>query len=571
MANCRTGGVLFAIAVALLLAAGCASSQPPNAAAPEAAQGTNARNSTPGPRHESDKKMVAAYSHFLQGTIADMEDKPDEAMAEFTEATLNDPSNEDLVLELTRRQIQRRKLDDALKVLLRATAIPGASGEIFARLGVVYSELGKNDQAVAVTATAIARAPASFNAYRTLFLIELQRGRPQAAEKVLDRAARAPGTSPDFCAAVAELYASLLRQAPSLTDSIHTNAGAMLDRAIRMQPSSPQVKAKLADGYLAIGDSTNAIHLYQELLGGYGDAPGLREKIRLKIAEVYLEHRDYTNAATQLKAIAADDPGNGQVYYLLGRLALDARNLPEAEDYFHRTLVLTEENQDAYFKLAGVQIDLEKGGEALATLDKAEARFGSGFAISYLRGLACVEQKDYTNAVKQFTSAEVIANSTDPKALSAGFYFDAGAACERKGDYEEAEQYFNKSLALAPDYPEALNYLGYMWADRGVKLEHARELIEKAVLLRPKSAAYQDSLAWVLYRLNKPQEALGCIQQAVKLSERADATIYDHLGDIYTALKEADKAADAWRKSLSVEPNEEIKKKLDRSEAKGKN
>jgi tetratricopeptide (TPR) repeat protein len=179
-----------------------------------------------------------------------------------------------------------------------------------------------------------------------------------------------------------------------------------------------------------------------------------------------------------------------------------------------------------------------------------------------------VEEKEFTNAVNEFTGAEVIGNATDPKLLSAGFYFDAGAACERKGDFEEAEKYFDKSLELSPNFAAALNYLGYMLADRGVELEKARGLIEKAVKMEPKSAAYMDSLGWVLYRLKKPQEALARIQEAIKLSEQVDATIYDHLGDIYAELKQPDKAVEAWRKSLSVEPNEEIKKKVERSAAK---
>src|SRR5258708_26049702 len=101
-----------------------------------------------------------------------------------------------------------------------------------------------------------------------------------------------------------------------------------------------------------------------------------------------------------------------------------------------------------------------------------------------------------------------------------------------------------------------------MWADRGVKLQKAQELIEKAVRLGPKNAAYLDSLGWVLFKLNQPKEALPKLLKAIELSEEPDATLYDHLGDIYAALKEEDKAREAWRKSLSVEPNEAIQKKL---------
>ena len=129
--------------------------------------------------------------------------------------------------------------------------------------------------------------------------------------------------------------------------------------------------------------------------------------------------------------------------------------------------------------------------------------------------------------------------------------------------HEQAEKYFEKCLQLAPDSPETLNYLGYMWAERGVKLQRARELIEKAVKAEPKNAAYLDSLAWVLYKLGQPKAALPHMLQAVELSEEADPTLYDHLGDIYAALKEPDKAVEAWRKSVSVQANEAVQKKID--------
>ena len=108
-----------------------------------------------------------------------------------------------------------------------------------------------------------------------------------------------------------------------------------------------------------------------------------------------------------------------------------------------------------------------------------------------------------------------------------------------------------------------MNYLGYMWAEHAMKLDQARELIEKAVKAEPKNTAFLDSMAWVLFKLKQPKEALPYALKAAELSEQPDATVYDHIGDIYAALKELDKAREAWRKSLSVEKNEEISKKLE--------
>jgi tetratricopeptide (TPR) repeat protein len=88
-------------------------------------------------------------------------------------------------------------------------------------------------------------------------------------------------------------------------------------------------------------------------------------------------------------------------------------------------------------------------------------------------------------------------------------------------------------------------------------------LIEKALEVEPDSAAYLDSMGWVLYKLEQPTEALEYILKAVELSEEPDATLYDHLGDIYETLHRTDEAQEAWRKSISIEPNDEVQRKLE--------
>jgi Tfp pilus assembly protein PilF len=109
---------------------------------------------------------------------------------------------------------------------------------------------------------------------------------------------------------------------------------------------------------------------------------------------------------------------------------------------------------------------------------------------------------------------------------------------------------------------EALNYLGFMWADRGENLPKARAYIEKACKIEPKNAAYLDSLGWVLFKQNHPQDALPWLVKAVELSPEPDATILDHLGDVYLTLHQFSKAMESWKKSLAVEPNDDVKKKL---------
>ncbi len=548
-----------------MLMAGCASPGNPTAAR---AGGDPSRPADAVPLAEVDDNLVQAHAHYAQGMIYDLNDQPELAEQELSKAALADPSNADLVLELSRRYLQQKQLDKAQELLVRATAVPGAAGTIFARLAVVYSSLGKDAPALDAAQTAVKRSPRAIDGYRILFFLHLEKGRHKDALKVLEQASKISDATAEFDIDLVELYVTLEKQAPSETVTIGGSPLTILNRAAHLNPDSPQLRLKLADNYYALGDVTNATQVYLDLVDAYNDFPAGRANVHDKLARIYLHAKDYPKATEQLQAIVKDDPANPEAFYLLGSLADEQKLLPQAAEYYQRTLSLSEDFEEAYYDLARVQIDLNESKDALATLEKARAKFHLGFVPEVLTALAYEKQKDFTNAINHFTSAEVIAKTSDPKRLNGGFYFDQGAAYERAGDYEQAERAFQKSLDLTPDSPEALNYLGYMWADHGIKLEKAHDLITKAVQLEPKSPAYLDSLGWVLYKLNRPQEALPQLQKAIELSDEPDPTLYDHLGDIYASLKQTDKAREAWSKSLSLDPNDEVRKKL--NEAVGK-
>ncbi len=127
-----------------------------------------------------------------------------------------------------------------------------------------------------------------------------------------------------------------------------------------------------------------------------------------------------------------------------------------------------------------------------------------------------------------------------------------------------------KVLELFPDHPEALNYIGYTWADRNMKLETALKYIKKAVELKPDNGYILDSLGWVYYRLGRLAEARDELEKALKLTAD-DANIHDHLGDVYRALHDFDKAREAYRKAIELFSEQEkkaaVEKKINELEA----
>lgn len=523
-------------------------------------------------REMAEERAIAraseAHAHYARGVIHEMNDEQDAATEDYYRAALEDPGNAFLVLEVSRRFLENKQPEKALDVVTRAAAQPNATGEIYARLGLIYGQLGKTNQAISADRQAILRSPDSLDGYQNLFLIYLRLKQPQEALKVLDEAVRRPKPDAEFLVGVAEFYSSFGMGAPAQREATKAKALALLKRADQLNPSSPSLRLKLADAFNLLGDTSRAARLYLDLLKRLPDAPTVRDRVRANLAEIYLQSSDHKLAAEQLEAIIRDDPTNPQAYYFLGRFALEANKPAEAAENFSKMILLSPDFEPAYYLLAMAQLDINKPGDAVATLDKARKKFAPNFALEFWTAMALSRQKNYTEALKHYTTAEVIAKATDSKQLDKGFYFELGATCERKGDYAEAEKYFEKCLQLAPDFAEAQNYLGYMWAEHGRKLEKARELIEKAVKAQPKNAAYLDSLAWVLFKMNQPKEALSYALQAVELCQPPDATVLDHVGDIYAGLKQLDKARDAWRKSLALEPSDEVRKKLDSSGAK---
>ena len=140
--------------------------------------------------------------------------------------------------------------------------------------------------------------------------------------------------------------------------------------------------------------------------------------------------------------------------------------------------------------------------------------------------------------------------------------FSLGSAQERNGQFEGAVASFQKLLVIDSVHAPALNYLGYMLADRGEQLTYATQLIERALKISPDNGAYIDSYAWVQFKLGNLELALTELKKAAELIT-GDAVIYEHLGDIYRAMGNDSEATRNYQHALEIDPgNAQIQEKL---------
>ena len=174
---------------------------------------------------------------------------------------------------------------------------------------------------------------------------------------------------------------------------------------------------------------------------------------------------------------------------------------------------------------------------------------------------------------KALDAAEKLTKTDEEKA---DIFFMRGAMYEHEKKLDESEAAFRKVLEISPNNPGALNYLGYMLADRNVKLDEAYSMIKKALDQDPTNGAYMDSLAWVYYRQGKLSDAEALLIRA--LDKMKDPTVHDHLGDVYFKEGKTSEAVAQWQTSLkeykdgdqaAVEPGEmaKVTQKLQNAQA----
>jgi tetratricopeptide (TPR) repeat protein len=505
------------------------------------------------------EKRAEAHAHFLAGLSFDQNRDGEKALEEYEKALAGDPRNEDLSVELSRRYLQRKDYDKAIAVLKKAAEAPGASGLMFARLSLIYLQQGKTNAAVEASRAAVKREPSSIAGYQSLFHLYRALGQTNEARKVIEQAAKQRKPDAPFVIDLAHLYLALDAENPKATNSpSRTRAKELLVRAGGMANTNIVSLQRLAQGFMFVGETKRAADVYLKMLKEEPDLIGVREAL----AELYLRNNDPKSAAEQLKEIIRDTPTNPQAYYFLGAIAYEEKRFSDALDNYRKALLLGLDTQQIYFDIAATQLAMQKPRDALEYLEKARKKFRQSFVGEFYSGIAYMRLKEYTNALEHFTAAEIVAKATDTNRLTHHFYFELGAVHERAARIPEAERYFEQCLKMSPEFPAALNYLGYMWAERGTNLGRAREMIEKAVKLDPTNAAYLDSLGWVLFKQGHTKEALEPIRKAVELNEEPDATLFDHLGDVYAALQQREKAREAWSKALKIEPNKEIERKL---------
>ncbi|MDP2357489.1 MAG: tetratricopeptide repeat protein [Beijerinckiaceae bacterium] len=197
---------------------------------------------------------------------------------------------------------------------------------------------------------------------------------------------------------------------------------------------------------------------------------------------------------------------------------------------------------------------MEKPEEAIALITSAIATRPDDLRAAETLADLYRSQKNWSEAATAYGKGiEMIG---EPKAGDWRWFYFRGIAFERSKRWPLAEADFKKALELNPDQPQVLNYLAYTWADQGVNLEEAREMLEKATKLASRDGHIIDSLGWVYYRLGRYEDAVRELERAIVMTP-AEAVVNEHLGDVYWKLGRKREAVFKWGHALALNPEPE--------------
>ena len=514
-----------------------------------------------------------AYYHTILGLQFEKEENDPAALREYLEALQDDPN---AVFLLTRAAILLNRIGnqkDALFYAERALERRPLDTRILNLIGNIYLASGQIKKASSAYERIIQIQPSDTDAYFSLAGIYANEGSLDKAEEMVWKGVEAEPSSP-----LGYYYLGKI----SVEKKALEKGLGYFQKALSLNPLFEHAYLEVALVYELQEKPKDAANVYRHMIEKVN--PGSREAVT-RLVQLLIEEKSLDEALTLLDDLAQKDPSNLDIPLQTALVWVEKKAFSEAIEKLLSVINARPEDVRLRIYLASLYEENKEYEKAVSTYQEVLKKDTNAYDVRIRLGsLYFYKLKQAPNALSQGESARKIDPKRPESYLFNGLvlhelnryeeaaehfidgieknpklpdlHFHLGATYDKLNRFEDLVKEMEKTIALDSKHANALNYLGYTFAEKGIRLNEAIDLINRALIVRPNDGYFIDSLGWAFYKKGMIPDAVAALQKAVSLVPD-DPVIHEHLGEVYLKDNRTDLAKEAWAQSLRLDPKNE--------------
>jgi len=455
-----------------------------------------------------------------------------------------DPKNTEAKIFLGNLFATSKKYGDATKLFEEVLQDDPDNEDVMLYMALIETEQKQNSKAFARITKFLINNPDSALAYYYLGRLEQEQNHP---DKAIQAYRKAIDIRPGFVQA-GTFLGYLLEEKGERKAAIETYSW------LASQTDDPTYHKKL--GHLLLDDKqlTGALRAFENF--ERHDAEDLNNKV--KIALIHVENKNFDLATQKFEEVLKKAPESENVRYYLAAVWEQREDLKKAFGHYDKIQATAELYPEAFrrkvFVLAKSK-EFEKGWNLIqAALKNVPIEKMTEEELFETGARFLEEFENESDRQLKFIDDGLAKNPQSEKLM-----FLKGGALDRSGRRDEAIAQMSEVLKVNPASAQALNFIGYSWAEKGENLAQAEFYIRKALKIKPKDPFISDSLGWVLFKRGQFKDALQILEEAF-VNRPDEAVIADHLGDVLVKLGRIEEAKKYYEIAIRLGPTREVKK-----------
>lgn len=437
---------------------------------------------------------------------------------------------------LARLKLRAGEEDDAIRLYHETLDHDPENDNIRLRLGLLYSQKGEFETAEALFKTILEKDEKTYFAILYLARLYSRTGDLDLSETRYFEALEI-NWSKDLSYEIAEFY-NLRKQ--------FIKAQEMYRDILSRDATDERASLGVVQTYLFLQQGEEALKelkRIREFTNNPDRTDLVRAQILINIGEIK-RAKDILLALLENNALA-------QANYLLGVILYEEMAFDDALQVLKRISSDASEYRESILLQVRILEETNRSTQSIHLLEESIQQENTRLPVFYsLLGSIFIRVQQGEKALQTLAEGVVLF----PENVS--LLYDHAITVEKQGRHEQAMESMKKILTLDPNHADALNFIGYSWADRNINLDKALEYISKALELKPESGYIKDSLGWVYFKMGEYEKAKQELEQAVIL-EPDDPYIYEHLGDTYLALELPQEALNFYQRAKTLHTDED--------------